>query len=201
MAKTVAAISLILAVALNFSTCTPRFDCANTTYNFEIGVKAYPDEDSIHVGDTIWFEINESTALKDIQSGKIIDYSGAINLGSAIGFGKYMGINNATEAANSFNYILITGILVNNPNTLQIREFLFVQQNDRYLFKLGIIPKEVGVFGVGFSNAANVYRKNDACTKANFTINFKGTNQHYYLNPNFQGGPPPTGGDYYFKVN
>ena len=91
--------------------------------------------------------------------------------------------------------------MVNNPNTLQIREFQFVQQNDRYLFKLGIIPKEVGVFGVGFSNAANVYRKNDACTKANFTINFKGTNQHYYLNPNFQGGPPPTGGDYYFKVN
>ena len=59
-------VAILISMAAFFSTCTPRFDCANTTYNFEIGVKAYPDEDSIHVGDTIWFEINESTALKDM---------------------------------------------------------------------------------------------------------------------------------------
>lgn len=32
------------------------------------------------------------------------------------------------------------------------------------------------------SNASNVFRKNNNCTKANFEINFKNTNQHLNLN-------------------
>ena len=81
-----------------------------------------------------------------------------------------------------------------------LKEFRFEDNNGFYKFKLGIIAKKKGIFGLIFSNAANVYRKSDACTKAFFTINFIQTNQHYYLNPNFQGGPTPVGGDYYFKV-
>ena len=45
----------------------------------------------------------------DISSQKIINYSGAKNLGPAIGFGNYSILNNPTPAANSFSTILITG--------------------------------------------------------------------------------------------
>ena len=62
------------------------------------------------------------------------------------------------------------------------------------------IYKSNPVIPYAVRNAANFYRKSYACTKAFFTINFIQTNQHYYLNPNFQGGPTPVGGDYYFKV-
>lgn len=177
--------------------------CANTTYDFEIGVKAYPNKASIHLGDTLWVEINAPTRLKDIATNTIVDYSGATNLGSAIGFGRII-TNTVAASANSFNYNLITGVQVTNPNISQIREFLFVQSNNNYVFKLGIIPKEKGVFGIGFSNAANVYRGSDKCTKASFKIDFENTPQHYYLNPIINSSNSDTtksSGSYYFKVD
>jgi hypothetical protein len=50
-------------------------------------------------------------------------------------------------------------------------------------------------------NAANVYREGN-CSKANFSINFKNTNQHLYFNEvSFPGVIlPPGGGIYLFKV-
>ncbi len=58
--------------------------CAEARYSFELNVRAYPDKDSMAIGDTIWFEVNESARFKDIRSGEIIDYSGAENLGYAL---------------------------------------------------------------------------------------------------------------------
>jgi len=52
------------------------------------------------------------------------------------------------------------------------------------------------------SNASNIYRKNDNCTKANFGINFTATNQHLYFNEIVLPGVtlPAGGGIYLFKV-
>ena len=73
-----------------------------------------------------------------------------------------------------------------------------------YVFKLGIVPQQSGIFGIGFSNANNVYRKSDKCTKANFQIILENTRHHYYLNPNINRSNFDTAkpnGSYYFKVN
>ena len=92
------------------------------------------------------------------------------------------------------------GIEIANPYIELGREYGFIQENNRCLFLLGVIPKQKGIYSILFSNSNNVYRKNDKCTKASFVLNFKNTNQHYYLSPFFAGGPTPIGGDYYFKV-
>ncbi len=175
--------------------------CAVTVYNFEIGVKAYPDADSVQVNDTIWFEINTPDTVRDLRTNQLIDYSGVENLGAGIGFEKLEGNSFTGKAVNKFHYLLKKGELLNNnadPDLL--KEYRFANNNGYYLFKLGVVAQDTGIFAVVFSNAANVYRKSDKCTKASFTINFNETDQHYYLNPNFPGGPPPVGGDYYFKV-
>lgn len=86
-----------------------------------------------------------------------------------------------------------------SPNTNQIRAFLFEERDNRYLFKLGVIPQQKGIYGIGFSDAVNVYRKSDNCTKAGFAINFENTNQHHYLNPNYNSSPSEVSG-YYVKV-
>src|SRR5689334_11622357 len=78
----------LIALMCIYAQCNKRLDCANTVYSFEMGIKAYPDKDSINVGDTIWLEVNEPTTLKDVFSGKMIDYSGAVNLGSFVSFSK-----------------------------------------------------------------------------------------------------------------
>lgn len=202
--KSLNIILLLIISAFTLSTCSTckimELGCDKTIYTFQIGVKAYPDKDSVQVGDTIWFEINEPVSFTDINTNDTVNYSGAVNLGSALGFGRYIKINDAIEAANDFDYILISGSEVPNPNTSQIREFLFIQQSNHYIFKLGIIPKDTGVFGVGFSNAQNVYRNNNKCTKADFLIHFKNTNQHFYLNPNISGTVELPEGSYFFKV-
>jgi len=195
--------SLLIVYVVNSSLqCNKRIACAEVVYNFEIGVKAYPDKDSINIGDTIWLSVNQSVNLKDVSTGRMVNYSNAANLGSAIAFHKLSDANQFTiGAAKFFEFKLVNGAETNNADPTYLHEYLFEEKTDYYLFKLGIIPKEKGVYGLIFSNAGNVYRKNDKCTKANFTLNFKNTNQHYYLNPNFQGGPIPVGGNYYFKVN
>jgi hypothetical protein len=101
-------------MASTFSTCKKGgLDCANTVYNFKIEADAHPDEDSIHVGDTIWLELDEQTILTDVLSGKKIDYSMAANLGFGLTFDKFIGgdfSNPGTESAvKSFSTNLIEG--------------------------------------------------------------------------------------------
>jgi hypothetical protein len=192
---------LLGTAGLHFQ-CNKKFGCAETVYSFGMGIKAYPDKDSINIGDTIWLEINEPTTLKDAISGAMIDYSKASNLGSAIAFQSLSTSSGqfTVNAAQKFNLLIVQGTETANVDPTLIHEFLLAEVNNRYVFKIGAIPKETGIFRMIFSNASNVYRTSDKCTKAGFSINFKNTNQHYYLNPNFQGGPTPIGGDYYFKV-
>lgn len=38
-----------------------RFDCVDSKYSFELGIKVYSDKESINVGGAIWFEENETT--------------------------------------------------------------------------------------------------------------------------------------------
>ena len=133
-------------------------------------------------------------------SRQMIDYSDAVNLGSAIGFFAYISKDSIVPSANSFNNVLLVGNIVSNPKENLIREYLFVDESNTFKFKLGVVPKQKGVFGVLFSNAANVYRKSDKCTKAGFTINFQNTNQHVYLLPAQPQDPTIPSGAYFMKV-
>ncbi len=198
---------LAICYTILLNGCGKKF-CANTTFNFKGSVKAYPDKDSIHINDTIWIELNTPTKLKDLTTGQMIDYSGAGNFGAAINFAKFNGgtISNpgATSAANDFIIIIKKASQVNNPNLDFVREFLFIEENNLYKFKIGIIPKKQGLYGLGVSNAANVYRNSDKCTKASFEMPFENTNQHLYLLeqsiPGYVADGLQATNGYYFKV-
>ena len=109
--------------------------------------------------------------------------------------------NEFTEhSANKFSYLLKEGRETTALDPAWERNYLFAEKNGRYLFLLGIVAKEKGVYSIVFSDAANVYRSNDKCTKARFIILFEDTNQHYPLNPFYVPGTNPRSGDYYFVV-
>ena len=197
------ALCIIAIVSVSSQCNKPRLDCANSKYSFEFGIKAYSDKDSVNVNDTLWLEINEPTTLTDGFTGQVINYSGAANLGSAISFAKLIAPSLTDDlVASNFKYLLIKGNEISRPDTAKYREFRFVEVNNYYKFKLGIIPKEQGIFKMFVSNAANGYRYNDKCSKANFIINFKETNQHFYLNEVSFPGITLSGknGFYLFKV-
>jgi hypothetical protein len=195
------AVSLITA-SLFFQQCsctkTLGIECTQVKYSFELPVKAYPDKDTVNIGDTIWLEINESTSFKNNQSGEIVDYSGASNLGSAIAFASYEPIlKQWQDGVKYFNFKLLKGAEL-RTTTLDI-EYKFLEENGRYTFKLGVVAKEKGKFRFLLSNSNNTARKNDNCTKANFVINFAQTNQHYYLNP-LDTTTTGVSGNYFFYV-
>lgn len=183
--------------------CNKHIGCADAVYNFEMGIKAFPDNESIRIGDTVWLALDEPTTQTDLQTGRMIDYSNASNLGTAISMAELLSANNINTEANSFfKFTLIIGSEVPRPDTNKFKEYSFAETNNHYKFQVAIIPMKVGVYKIFISNAANVYRKNNRCTKADFGINFKNTNQHLYLNEIVLPGVvlPSGGGVYLFKV-
>ena len=165
-------------------------------------MKEYPGKDTFHVGDTIWFEIHSPDILNDLITNKLINYSGVENLGSVIGVQQLDSNNNfIIKAFNKFSHILVEGKeVINNIDAELFREYLFEDKNGYYQFKYAFVARDTGIFRVSFSNAANVYRSQDKCTKAAFVINFTQTDQHYYLFPGFQGNQYDKSGTYYFRI-
>ena len=190
---------LILITGLISIYAKCKKECIRQDYVFKLGVKATPNLDSVLIGDTIWIDINESNTLTDIQTGKQIFFSNATNLSAEIGFQEVLSATQFRNAASDFEIKLIFGNGIASTNPQLLKEYILTELNGRYLLKLGVIPKVVGVYRLVFVNAANVFRNNSNCENANFQYDFQNTNQHFYLYPG-GAGTPPGGGAYYFKV-
>ena len=189
--KSIVILFLTLTI-LSANTCK-KLDCAETVYSFEAKAKIINAGDSVNIGDTIWLEISCSVSQIDLATGQRVEYRNAGNLGTAIGFGELVSPTVPVYAANDFNYVLKKGILVNNPNVTAIREYSFAESSTMYEFLLGIVPKRKGVFSISLSNAANVYRNNDKCTKASYAIYYANTDQHLYYIKQIFGTEPDVG--------
>jgi hypothetical protein len=199
----VIAAAILTAFLFIKANCTKLpFDCAKTVYSFQLPVKAFPDKDTINIGDTIWLEINERTLIRDGVSGEMTDYSGAENLGTVIALGRYNDSMKSwvNENPQNFKFVILNshGKLVNQTDIGT--EFTFSEQENSFLFSLAVIPLKKGLFSLLLVDARNVFRASDKCTKASFSIIFENTNQHYPLNPFYIPGTNPRGGDYYFYV-
>jgi len=169
-------------ISINFQ-CNKNLNCRETVYSFESGIKAYPDQDSINIGDTLWLEVNQTVNLKDLQTNETVNYSNASNFGTALSFAQLMSVDSTNDkVASKFRYVLIYGNEIQREDKIKYREYNFYELNGYYRFKLGLIPNEKGIFKLFISNSNNVLRTNDNCTKANFQIDFIDTDQHFYLN-------------------
>jgi hypothetical protein len=190
------AIIIIIYLTTVFAQC--KKGCIRNSYSFEITSKAYPNLDSVNIGDTIWLEIDVPTNLKDAITGNNINYSGAVNLSSNLSFQKYVS-GNFIDAVSGFNFKIINGIDIGATIPTLFKEYRFIEELGRYKFKLAIIPNTLGTYRIVYGNAQNVYTDSEPCSKAGFVFNFESSvNLHRYLVG--YTGPPVVGGDYYFKV-
>jgi len=176
------ALILFIGFCSIYGTCKKGvLGCANTVYSFRINETIFPDRDSIRVGDTIYLNVNASTKLIDLQRNDTVQYDNTSNLGNVVTILKFLPDNKDGGAIQNFNLIVIKGTKVETIHPLSQQEVGFVEENGNYKFKMAIVAKDTGRYVITISNAANVYRKNDYCTKASFTINIDSTNQHFYL--------------------
>lgn len=197
------AVGILLYITTVFSTCKKGgiFGCGESTIYFNVDGKVYPDKDSINIGDTIFIEVNIPTTLID-KNNTSIDYSHASNLGTVMGFVKVVNASpiKLEDAVKDFYFILLSGREVASLKPQLLKEFLFQESRDHYLFSLAMIPKTSGTFSFNLENAANVMRNGKSCPKASFSFFLKNTtDQHYYLYPG-GAGITPAGADYYFYV-
>lgn len=186
------------------ATCNKRIDCKQTIYSFSTALKAYPDSDSINIGDTLWIEFYQPVVLTDVISGSSVNYSEAVNLGTVLSFVEFEKSQERGAVAD-FKLQLYEGKISPTIKDSDInQEYLFVEESAYYKFKLAIIPKKRGNYVVTISNANNVYRKSDKCTKASFELKYGNTNQHFYLlkqwQPDIDLQEPGKSRVYYFKV-
>ena len=162
----------------------------------------YPNYDSINVNDTLWLEIRGETTLRDNNSGSMVNYSNAANLGTVVSLIELLGNSNYRGAFGDFILNLKSGANVNNNyDPPRLKEYSFNENNNEYVFQLGLIPQKKGNYRLAFENALNVYRKNDVCTKSGFEFVIRNTNCHsYYNNVNFSITNSDSTKLYCFKV-
>ena len=204
-------IAIILIIAALNMGCPKFHVCSDSIrYQFSVdtAISIYPDKDSIHIGDTIWIEMHVPTNLFDSYSSKYIDFSKAVNFGEDIVVGILTGgsiLNPGTaDASDSVSYILVNGRNAGISKT-GVRNYFFDESNGIYFLKVGIVPKNIGKYYLGFGSPTGVYKKNDYCTKAAFNLFISNTNQHlYYYQENRPGyimSDYERKRFYFFKVN
>jgi hypothetical protein len=179
------------------ASCSRNKNCIEKTYLFSINIRVFPDMDSVNINDTVWLEFISPTRLTDVVSGNSINYDNAINLGTSINFYQFTGGSfsnpGAIAAVDAFEYKLVYGVFVPDdvlPN--QNKDYHFIQVNSEYKFKLGIIPKRIGVFSFSPSNSGTVRRANDNFSKAGFDIIFSNTSQHLFFYEQNRPGYTPS---------
>ncbi len=178
-------IVVIIYILSVYASCNKHGDCITKTYSFATGIKTYPDTDSLNINDTIWLDFSSPTRLVDLGTSNMIDYSQA-SLSMSIDFLEFTGgsVSNpgVIPAVNAFDYKIIYGTFIpDNLSADKNKDYKVLEISGEYKFKLGIIPKRTGIFSFIPIDANNVFRNNDPCTKAGFSISFANTNQHLYF--------------------
>ena len=192
-------IVLFASFLLTNASCNCSKDCTAIYYKFELPVKIVPDTDTLQLGDSLTIIIDESNSFVELQSGTLVPFKRAANLGSAISFGRRDLTTGSFEyAANDFDFTMLKGKSVKSTNSSISRGYLFIEKNNRYRFHLVIKPKKPGLYQMVFSHSNNTYRESAPCDKANFTINLKETSHNRHL-LGYTGEDLP-GGDFYFVV-
>ncbi len=204
MKKLIFFIGIILVVII-FNCC--RIACVPNHYTFKIDNCIFqPNKDSIKVGDTLFFTASTLTTMVNQSDGKSIDYSGAANLGSALGVTELVGPNIANDAVNAFSYLPIKGQIYSDaaasPN--RIKQIKFQEENGNYKLSFVVVAKKRGIYALNIADMPDVVRK---CDRSAISMTFPSSldvHLHYLKDIYYGGGqinPFDSVGVYCFKVN
>ncbi len=180
--------------------------CVPNYYNFHIDSTVIkPTQDSIVIGDTLFFESTTSTRMINESDGKLVDYSGADNLGSVLGVGELLGLSQIGDAVNYFSYLPIKGQIYtdNHLSPNRVKQILFAEENDSYKLSFAIVPQKKGIYALSIADMPDVVRK---CDRSVISMKFSpNINNHlHYLKDIYYGGgavdPLDSTHSYCFKV-
>ena len=188
------AIFFIQAGIIAFASQSCKTLCLSPAHYYGLtgGVaSATPANDSLRIGDTIFFNSSIPTKIKYKNGGNadssILDLNGASDVATDIHFISLLGVNIFGLALDSFYVIPITGAILDNPRDLHgAKTITFIQKDSAFTFSMGLIPLKKGIYSFSI---IDIFSAKINCIDASIDIVFTNTDQHlHYLQNIYYGG-------------
>lgn len=168
--------------------------CVPHQYQFSGGISTiFPDKDSIHVGDTLWFTCSIPLNLKystgsNSDSGNY-NISGATNLITDFHLTSPTGKGMQVGAIDSFNFISLKGRIETNSLIPDAgKTIYFVADTATYNISFGIVAKKIGIY---YFSIIDIYQGMKKCDKFSVVIAMNDLDNHlHYLQDIYYGGGP-----------
>lgn len=134
-----------------FYSCFTSNTCYNY-YSFEFPMTISPSQDTFHIGDTIWCEMNLPNEILDKNSGEYIDFTD-YELFYTLSMDRVDTNTLLHTPILDFDLYAETGRIDQDVNTFVYTYTYFKTINEK-TFKIGLIPKQKGTFCLGYSLAS-----------------------------------------------
>ena len=185
----ITAMPFFIAASCNKNDTRP---CANGGYAFTVKSEWSPQREVYNIGDTIFLNSTFSKTLLDVIGNFNVDYSNAKSIGGNLFIHEMDSVQHVVlDAVQKFNFIQQVGIVLNNPQQAnRIINVSYFETSATYIFKMGIIPKNKGLFAIFISNlnSQGIIGKN--CTNAGFTNTLTNSNKNLNLFQYAMNRPP-----------
>ncbi len=125
----------IICFTCVFATCKKK--CIGTDFTFSLGAKAIPNQDTLKLGDTLFFEVKDSVILQDLSSSKLVDYSNASNLTTVISTNKIVSENplQKSNALSLVEFKITVGSEIKSIDSSRFKEYFFQEINNAYVLR------------------------------------------------------------------
>ncbi|HNC65276.1 MAG TPA: hypothetical protein PKG70_12625 [Chitinophagales bacterium] len=133
-----------------------------TRLNFLYPVSITPNSDTINVGDTLWIDVNLPDSIYDNTNNRkfylpSFDFQSYMSVRKLVD--KTIDYGDQQYAASKFNtFNQVGNISIGGAFAI---DYLPVYQNNHYVFKGAIIPKDTGVYCLVFTNLSYEQRLTD----------------------------------------
>jgi len=199
--------SLLLCLALGGC---PDPGCLDTDpkYAFNITGAFTPDNDSVALGDTVYFVSAFPSTLTPVGTQDPVDYTNASKIGNVITVIEYLPNYQRRWAAYDFDYIALKGEAFNSkevPTPEGAEQIRYEEIGNKYEMNIAIVPKKKGnyifLIGGAYSDSRKIKGK-DRCDRASFNLTISNDQRrNYALTENWAGGSIGNpGGGYAFTV-
>lgn len=142
---------LLLFVAVTAFKCDREKDPEFIIMSFVLPFTVTPSSEELLLGDTLWVEAAFSETLQEFNTKvdydiKDFDFASKIGLFKLIN--PNLDLSDQPSATDFFNFVPVTGTLPFVGDTFS--PFTFEYKDRKYFFKLGLVPKQKGIFCVNF---------------------------------------------------
>ena len=185
----ITAIPFFIAASCNKNDTRP---CTNGGYAFAVTSEWSPQREVYNIGDTIFINSAFSKNLIDLIGNFNVDYSNAKSIGGNLFVHEMDSVQHVVlDAVQKFNFIQQVGTVSNNSQQAnRIKDIFYFESSTSYIFKMGIIPKNKGLYVIFISNlnSQGIIGKN--CTNADFANTLSNTNKNLNLFQYAMNRPP-----------